>query len=442
MCALQTFELANNSEIENLIKSNKLNFLKQSKIMLSKMKLMIKNLSDNQLFINYDINKLKNEQNEIINSMNEIFKNIKLIDYNNIFEINDYNNKIELINIKYKSFIKLLNSISNYQNENLKTYQTSKFCIADWFNVLVHADFNEQYYYNIEFIKNNIDFIYYNINLFNDIDKLKIMLFIIKNYCSTTLKEWFYYLNMFILLINEYDEIKLNNCEFNEIEKYNLFISLYLNYYEFIEKLKHIQLKFNDMKIYTIYANIMETIEFNDLMNLTKKQYINNKMIVINEFKFKYNLFKNNVSLLSDKYEFIINNNNYNLLYSILIFYDNNKFNDVDENIKNNLIELFKLKLNDFQQNEINEINNFNELINYCLTIYGKNKFMKLLIKYNNELLNLNNEIENYNKINNCYNDEFDKIEFYHAYTTCPEDIRNEINENINLISDFQFEFN
>ena len=196
------------------------------------------------------------------------------------------------------------------------------------------------------------------------------------------------------------------------------------------------------MKIYTIYANIMETIEFNDLMNLTKKQYINNKMIVINEFKFKYNLFKNNVSLLSDKYEFIINNNNYNLLYSILIFYYNNKFNDVDENIKNNLIELFKLKLNDFQQNEINEINNFNELINYCLTIYGKNKFMKLLIKYNNELLNLNNEIENYNKINNCYNDEFDKIEFYHAYTTCPEDIRNEINENINLISDFQFEFN
>ena len=149
MCALQTFELANNSEIDNLIKSNKLNFLKQSKIMLSKMKLMIKNLSDNQLFINYDINKLKNEQNEIINSMNEIFKNIKLIDYNNIFEINDYNNKIELINIKYKSFIELLNSISNYQISNLKTYQTSKFCIADWFNGLVHADFNEQYYYNI-----------------------------------------------------------------------------------------------------------------------------------------------------------------------------------------------------------------------------------------------------------------------------------------------------
>lgn len=443
MCALQTFENSkfNNSEIENLIKSNKLNFLKQSKIMISKMKLIIKNLSDNQLFINYDINKLKNEQNEIINSMNEIFKNIKLIDYYNIFEINYYNNKIELINIKYKSFIELLKNLQNYQNENLKTYQTSKFCLKNWFDCLVNCEFYDQYYYNIEFIKNNIEFIYFNNNLFNDIENLKLMLFIIKNYCSISLKEWFYYLNMFILLINEFDEQQFKNFAFNDVEKYNLFISLYLNYYEFFNKIRNVDINIDDFYIRKIFDNYFDLIDFYDLINLRNNQFIHNKMIVINEFKFKYNLFKNNVSLLSDKYEFIIHNNNYNLLYSILIFYDNNKFNDVDENIKNNLIELFKLKLNDFQQNEINEIINFNELINYCLNIYGKNKFMKLLIKYNNELLNLNNEIENYNEINNSYNDDFNKIEFYHAYTTCSEDIRNDINENINLISDFQFEF-
>jgi ERCC4-type nuclease len=151
MCAIQAFELANNSENINfkLIKSN---YLNHAKNMISKMNLMIKQILNIKLFINIDIDKLKNEQNEIINSMNEIFKNINQINYYNIFEINKYNNKIDVINIKYKSFIELLNSISNYQNYNLKIYQTSKFCICDWFNELVHADFNEQYYYNIEFI--------------------------------------------------------------------------------------------------------------------------------------------------------------------------------------------------------------------------------------------------------------------------------------------------